>query len=317
MNILLFTPALNESATVATVITAAQKELECKFPGAHITTLVIDDGSQDTTFETARSAGATVIKHTTTRGLGFSFQEAVDYAIKMQVDYLVTIDADGQFDSIDPARALSYLQQNNLDFVSGSRFLETSQRTAMPRIKVWGNHLVALIISRITAQSITDATCGLRAYSREALWSLNITSHFTYTHEAILSLAMQNKKLGEIPIAVQYFSTRVSRIAASVLRYGWRTWQIIINSLVSYHPLQLFGGIALFFSTLSLPVITVLGIRFILTGNLSPHKGIGLVSLFGLLLAFIALVIGLVLQTQSRQQRTLDRLLYLAKRQQS
>ena len=98
LRLLVSLPALDEEATVASVIRGVPRPL----PGVgSIEIVVIDDGSSDRTAERAIEAGARVIRHPAPRGVGAAFHSALAYGIESGADLIVSIDADGQFDPAD------------------------------------------------------------------------------------------------------------------------------------------------------------------------------------------------------------------------
>lgn len=310
--ILLFIPAKNEASTIAEVIGALETQFDDL--GAAKEILVIDDGSTDETGAIAQGLGATVRRHPRSQGLGRSFREAHQYALTQGHAYLLTIDGDRQFREEDLRAIYQKLAVEGFDFVSGSRFLEASERIAMPATKRFGNRLLARVVATITRRPITDSTCGLRGYSRNALEALHTFSTFTYTHEVILNLGLKPLRFAEVPIVVRYFPERVSRIARSLFRYGLRTLVILFESLLLYQPARFFGALALPFFIVGIPCAGVIGIRYLITGLVSPYKSIGI---FGLIITVAGIVLataGALLQMLARNQATLEQILFEQRR---
>ena len=98
LHLLIAMPALNEAATIEKVIASIPDHIE---GFDKIDVLVIDDGCTDNTAELAMKAGAAVVHHPESRGVGAAFHSALAYAIEKHADVLVTIDSDGQFDPND------------------------------------------------------------------------------------------------------------------------------------------------------------------------------------------------------------------------
>src|SRR5690242_6446736 len=59
-------------------------------------TIVVDDGSHDTTAQEARAAGARVVSHPENRGKGVALRTGLALALAAGFDVAVTVDADGQ-----------------------------------------------------------------------------------------------------------------------------------------------------------------------------------------------------------------------------
>jgi len=92
--LLVMLPALNEAATVASVIGRIPRNIDGV---GRVEVLLIDDGSTDDTVALARGAGASVISHGYNRGVGAALQTGMDEAIARRVDIVVNMDSDGQF----------------------------------------------------------------------------------------------------------------------------------------------------------------------------------------------------------------------------
>ncbi len=127
---------------------------------------------------------------------------------------------DGQFDPVEISSLIHPILANKADMVTGNRFgLGIPEH--MPRIKYWGNKRMSQLIRFVSGQRFQDVSCGFRAYNREALMRLNNFGDFTYTHETILSLVFQRLRVLEEPVRVKYYPARKSRVASSLIRYGF------------------------------------------------------------------------------------------------
>ena len=132
----------------------------------------------------AKEAGADiVIRHNINKGVGAAFQKGVETALKKGTDVLVTIDADGQFDTEEIEKILKPILDNKADMVTGTRFQKGPITKGTPWIKKIGNKLITHIINILTHNKFTDTQCEFRAYTRDALLRLNIFSNFTYTQK--------------------------------------------------------------------------------------------------------------------------------------
>ena len=147
LNLLVVIPCLDEAPTIGRVVADVPRGI----PGvARVEVVVIDDGSSDGTGDRAREAGAEVVRHHTTRGLGATFQEAVGIAIARNVDVLLHIDGDGQFDSGDIPLLVKPVVDHEAHMATASRFLDRDLVPTMPAVKRWGNRGVASIVRLLT-----------------------------------------------------------------------------------------------------------------------------------------------------------------------
>ena len=221
VKLLVVIPALNEEKTVASVIRGIPGDL----PGvSRVEVLVVDDGSSDRTAEEARAAGARVISHDSTRGVGAAFRTALRHAIDSGADLLVSIDADGQFDPADIPRLIEPVLAGAADFTTASRFADPALVPSMPGRKLWGNRVMARLVSGLTGQVFRDVSCGMRCYSRRAAMSIHPIAHFTYTQEVFLNLAFQQMRIVEVPVRVRGERQHgESRVASNLFRYALHT----------------------------------------------------------------------------------------------
>ncbi len=313
MKLLVFLPCFNEEATIAQVLNHVR---QIKFPSTTtVDILVIDDGSSDNSAAIAEKAGATVLSNGINRGVGFTFQRAIAYAIQHKVAVMVNIDADGQFDTGDIPKLIAPIVSGTADFVSGSRFLGQTERIEhMSAVKKWGNRKMTQLINRLTKGNFTDVSCGFRAYSYEALLRLNLHGTFTYTQETFLNLAFQNLRLSEVPISVKYFEGRQSRVAGSILKYAINTSKIIFRTYRDYQPLRFFLLLALAFGGTGSLFLLGLFLWFLHSGKFSPHIWAGFVGGFFNLTGLLFFVLGIVADMFVRMRRNQEEIIYRLKK---
>jgi dolichol-phosphate mannosyltransferase len=137
--------------------------------------LVINDGSTDGTAEIlGRQRDIHVIRHCCNRGYGAALISAFAYALRQDIDVLMTMDCDGQH---EPARIPVLLEAiHDADIVSGSRYLrQFRQDTSAPQDRQQINRVITSELNDRFGLGLTDAFCGFKAYRRCALTKLHIT----------------------------------------------------------------------------------------------------------------------------------------------
>lgn len=303
--LILFLPAFNEAENIGNAIAGLPKHLERV---DQIEILVVDDGSADKTLEIAEDRGAVVVSHLSNLGLGTAFQSAQQYALENGADILVSIDADGQFDPNFIQAMIAPVQDGQAYLVTGNRF--TKGRPAnMPRIKYWGNKQISKLVSLVSGQKFQDVSCGYRAYSREALYHLNLFGSFSYTHEVILTLSLRSLSIKELPISVKYFPERKSRIASSIPNYAINTGKIIFRTVLDYKPLFLFGNLAIANLLIAAGFVGFMMGHYVLTGVYTPYKSFGFIGLgfgvFGLIIFSLGLVADMLNRIRLNQDKTI------------
>lgn len=311
MKLIIYMPALNEEDGIADVI----KSLPKKISGIdEIKVLVVDDGSKDDTAKIAKESGADVVSHNVNKGVGSAFQSAVTYSLEKEGDMLVSIDADRQFNSDQIPEIIKPILENTADMVTGNRF-DSGIPENMPKSKYWGNGQMSKLISVISGQKFRDVSCGFRAYNREALLRLNLLGAFTYTQESILDMVFKGMRVVEFPVDVIYFPERKSRVAASIVKYAFRTSNIILSTLRDYKPMIFFGGIGGMLILPGLVMEIFLGIHYLISGDFTPFKFVGFTGFGFLVFGLLLFIVGLLANMFNRVRINQEKILYELKKQ--
>ena len=305
-------PCLDEEPTVGRVVAGVPRDI----PGiGRLEVIVIDDGSSDGTADRAREAGAEVVRHPTTRGLGATFQEAVGIAIARNADVLVHIDGDGQFDPGDIPLLVEPVVDHQAHMATASRFVDSHLVPRMPIVKRWGNRGVAGIVRLLTGRTFRDVSCGFRAFSREALLRMNLFGSFTYTQESFLDLIFKGLTIVEVPVkvrGVREFGT--SRVASSLLRYAFRSLQIMLRAFISYRPFSFFFTLGTLFLLIGLSFLAFLGAQWLRTGGFTPNVWTGFVGGSLVFLGVSTYITALLADMLVRIRLNQEDLLYQTKR---
>jgi len=303
-------PAYNERDMIGRVVRGVPREAG----GVdEVKVLVVDDGSTDGTAEVALEAGAdVVVRHHRNMGLGVAFRTGVRKALELGADVIVTIDGDGQFDPGEIPKLVKPIVAGEADVVVGSRFLGGSPR--MPFVKRIGNRVVTSLVNFLVGSRFTDTQCGFRAYSREAALRLNVHSSFTYTQEVFIDLVSKGLRIVEVPVTVRYYKGRKSRVVRSPLLYGVRVLAIAALASKEVRPLFFYGALALGFLVSGGVLGSVLFVRWVFTGMVSPYRSLVSVAQLLLTTGVVLLAIALIGDSQARQRRVLDEILYYVRK---
>ncbi|WP_051943805.1 glycosyltransferase family 2 protein [Streptacidiphilus rugosus] len=159
--ILLILPAWNESEGLPSIL----KEIQEKLPG--VDTLVVDDGSEDSTALVAAAAGATAVARLPYNlGVGGAMRLGYRYAYEHDYDVAIQCDSDGQH---DPGYVPSLVRAlESADMVIGARFAgEGSYHVRGPRS--WAMKLLSTVLSRVAKTRLTDTTSGFKACNRQMI----------------------------------------------------------------------------------------------------------------------------------------------------
>jgi glycosyltransferase involved in cell wall biosynthesis len=206
MKSLVIVPAYNEKEYISSVIERLKKY--------HDDILVVDDGSTDGTCEILNAledeVGIVHIDHHANLGYGKTLIDGFEYAKSRGYDAVVTIDADEQHEPCYVVELLDALPQS--DIVSCSRYVQGGSIVGtVPPERQAVNAEITATINRITGYNLTDAFCGLKAYTVPALRRLDLTET---GYGMPLQLWIQAAKLGltvsEIPVCVKYVDPKRS-----------------------------------------------------------------------------------------------------------
>ena len=186
-------PAYNEAASIGDVIDRCRRYVDV--------VVVCDDGSKDDTTRISESLDADVVRHIHNLGYGAALRSLFSRARRLEPEYLVTLDADGQHEPSDIPKLLSLLEGGEYDVVIGTRFHD-HEEDKIDTFRRWGIRVVTWLINRY-GYGVSDAQSGFRAYNRRAYTGIEIRENGM---GASLDLFFQAKKLGlrigETPIKV-------------------------------------------------------------------------------------------------------------------
>jgi glycosyltransferase involved in cell wall biosynthesis len=304
-------PAYNEKKNIGKVI----KEIPRKISGIDkVIVLVINDGSTDRTVTIARKSGADYIEsHIKNQGVGKTFSTGISKALELGADFIVNIDADGQFDPSDIPKLLKPIMKDEADFVTATRFLKKEDIPEMSAVKKFGNNIVTRLVNFITKMKFTDTQCGYRAFSKRAAIKLNLFGKFTYTQEVFLDLVNKDIRIKEIPLKIRYHEERVSKVVKNPINYGLNVMIIILNYVKDTRPLLFFGSFGFFIFLSGLTSGGWLFTRWLISGKVSPYKSLVTLSGVLLILGFLLIFLALLADVQGRQRKVLEEILYYNK----
>jgi glycosyltransferase involved in cell wall biosynthesis len=312
MKLVVLIPALNEEASLAGVLTRVPLSVN----GIdEVETIVIDDGSTDGTRHVALACGAHVISHPTNLGLGRAFSNGIDAALRRGADVIVNLDADGQHPPERIDDLIAPILEGRADFTSATRFAHPELIPDMPKLKLFGNSMMARLTGWACGRSFTDVACGFRAYSRLAAMKINIFGTFTYTQESLVDLHRKALTMVEVPIEVRGVRQNGnSRIAHSVLRYGIRTFTILARAVRDRLPLTFFGSIGAILTAAGLATELVVLVNFILTGETTPYQSFTILGAVLVILGAFSFLTALLADMLGRVRETQEQLLYMQRR---
>jgi len=188
--------AFNEEGAIGPVVEA----LPAAVGGMDAATIVVSDGAVDSTAKEARMAGALVCEVPVNRGQGAALRLGYRLARDGGARYIVTTDADGQYNPAEIENLIAPILAGQADFVTGSRKLG-SEETKDP-VRKLGVRVFALAISVLTGQRISDTTFGLRAMRAEVTGAVRLEQPQYQAAELLIGVITHGYRVAERPATI-------------------------------------------------------------------------------------------------------------------
>lgn len=298
-NVAVLIPCLNEAETIADVIGDFSKAL----PRSDI--YVYDNGSTDATMIRAAAAGATV-RTESRRGKGNVVRRMLG---DIDADVYVMVDGDGTYAADSVREMVDLLLHDGLDLVNGARV--ESGGTAYPAGHRLGNRILSRLVGYVFDSQFHDMLSGYKICSRRFAKSFPAMSEgFEVETEMTIHALELRMPIAEIETPYRERPAGSSS-KLSTVRDGLIILKTIFVLIKEEKPLQFFTLLFLALTVLALGLGIPIVREFLQTG-LVPRFPTAILASALMVLAFISLVCGVILDSVSRNQRAMKRLHYLA-----
>ena len=277
-------PVFNEEGNVRELHQEILKV--CKENNYVFEIIFVDDGSSDKTSEICRDLKP--IKYIQMRK-NFGQTAAMDAGIKAaQYDYIVTMDGDRQNDPADIPRMIQYLEDNNLDVVSGWR--KHRKDTVMKRFT---SRVANFLRHMIVHDGIHDSGCSLKVYRKECFVGINLYGEQHRFIPALLKI--KGFSVGEIVV------NHRPRTAGKT-KYNWkRTIKGFVDMISVWfwnrfadRPLHLLGGAGLCFIGLGFICAIWSVVLFLCGAEMKKNIFPPLLTIFFVIIGLLLFVFGLM-----------------------
>ena len=291
-------PCYNEAATIAQVV----GDFHAALPGAVV--YVYDNNSTDGTGEAASAAGAVVVRETR-QGKGHVVRRMFR---DIDADVFVLVDGDATYDAASLPKLIGELDAG-ADMVVAARVSQDS--AAYRRGHQFGNRTLTGFVAAVFGKELRDMLSGYRVMSRRFVKSFPaLSTGFEIETELTVHALELDLPISEID--TPYFARPAGSVSKlNTWRDGARIMSTILHLYRSERPLIFFAVVGALLAALSVLLAVPVVVTYVETG-LVPRIPTAVLSTGLMILAFLSIAVGFVLDTVSQGRRELKLLAYLA-----
>ena len=294
-------PCYNEEAAIGATVRAFAKAL----PQAQI--YVYDNNSKDRTAEAAREAGA-IVRTERRQGKGNVMRRMF---ADVEADIYVLADGDDTYDASQAPALVAKLVNEELDLVTGRRV--HTEKAAYRAGHVLGNRMLTGLTSLMFGIELKDMLSGYRIMSRRFVKSFPFTAEgFAIETELTVHAVRLLMPMAEVDTPYKERPAG-SESKLNTYRDGFRILFAIAHLVREERPLFFFGAIAAVIAVVSGILGWSLLLEFIATQKV-PRLPTALLATGLMVIAFLSLMSGLILDTVTRGRWEAKRMAYLALR---
>jgi hypothetical protein len=296
-------PCYNEETAIGRVVADFRAEL----PDAVV--YIYDNNSTDRTAEVARAAGATV-RREHRQGKGNVVRRMF---ADVEADIYVLVDGDATYDAPSAHAMIARLVDGGLDMVVAER--RGDEQAYRPGHRL-GNRMLTGFVARVFGSPFADMLSGYRVFSRRFVKSFPVLSS-GFEIETELTIHALNLELPVAEIATPYFARPAGSVSKlSTWRDGLRILATIVRLYRAERPLPFFAAIGAILAAVAIVLAIPIFVTYAQLGTV-PRFPTAILSTGLMILASLAGLCGLVLDTVTRGRREMKMLAYLAQKSES
>jgi len=229
----------------------------------------------------------------------------------VEADIYVLVDGDATYDAPSAPAMIARLLDERLDMVVAAR-LDREEAAYRPGHRA-GNRLLTGFVAHTFGRSFTDILSGYRVFSRRFVKSFPVLSGgFEIETELTVHALELELPVGEV--ATPYYA-RPSGSASKLSTWsdGFRILWTVLKLYRAERPLSLFGAVGVALAIMSIGLAIPVVVTYVEEG-LVPRLPTAVLSTGLMLLAFLSIACGLILDTVTRGRREFKLIAYLALR---
>ena len=175
--------------------------------------IIINDCSKDNTLKVCRENNLNVINLPFNLGIGGGVKTGYIYAYKKGYDFAVQFDGDGQHDAKYLWQMAKIMQNENIDMLIGSRFID-NEGFQSTRIRRVGIIFFSWLLRLLFGQTISDPTSGMRMCNRRVMKIFASNYPIDYPEpETTARLLNKHFKVKEFPVRMRQRQGGISSIS--------------------------------------------------------------------------------------------------------
>lgn len=292
-------PCYNEATTIEDVVKGFKHHL----PSASI--YVYDNNSTDGTATHAVSAGA-VVRYVNRQGKGHVIRRMF---ADIEADCYILVDGDNTYDPSIAGDVVAQVVEAGHDFVNVSRISKSAD--AYRRGHQFGNRILTDLVRFFFGRESSDMLSGYKGLSRRFVKSFPAMSGGFETETELTVHALEMRMpMGEL---AALYKERPSGSTSKLRTYqdGTRILLLIARLIKDERPAQFFGlvglGLIVFGVFLALPLVAT----YLETG-LVPRLPTAVLSVGLVVLGWLSVFAGIILDVVAKARREVKQLAYLA-----
>ncbi len=283
-------PAYNEQALIGRVIETMPEFVDV--------IIIIDDCSQDQTYEKAQSYQQSLgehlilIQHTTNQGVGGAIATGYKWCRDHNIDLTAVMAGDAQMDPDDLPALLDPIIGDRADYTKGNRLFTGDAWDMIPHVRYLGNSMMSLLTKIASGYwHVADSQSGYTAVNLRVLKTINwdkMYKRYGQPNDLLVRLNVYNFRVMDVPIKPVYNIGEKSGIKPlqMIPKLSWLLFKLFLFRMVQkyiirdFHPLVFFYVMGWGLLTPGMIFGLYLLIYRLLSGPVSPTSALFAVFLF-------------------------------------
>lgn len=298
LRVAVLVPCYNEAAAITKVV----EDFKTHLPQAAV--YVYDNNSTDDTAAIARRAGA-VVRRETLRGKGNVVRRMF---ADVDADIYVLVDGDDTYDAGSARDLIATLVADQLDMVNAARV--TDIRAAYRPGHRFGNLMLTGMVARVFGNRFEDMLSGYRVFSRRFVKSFPaLSSGFEIETELTIHALELRMPTSEVKTP---YKDRPQGSTSKLRTFsdGFRILRTIAMLIREERPFAFFSASAGVLACAALLLALPIFVTYQQTG-LVPRLPTAVLATGMMILAFLSLACGMILDTVTLGRREMKRMRYL------